>query len=303
MNYFPNNNEEISLIKFIAKYQYLNIKDVPYFFSAKRYSRNRIRSLIDKKLLRKSKQSLVLDNFGIEYSKLFGFEYNTLNTNPKHKERLLRLSNIAAFYNNSNTIKFIPSFALKDKDIITLAARRYIGVFDINGFEYLAYQITEIHDNRYITSIIYDIQKEQKYKNIIIFINDLSRINLQDFAFGINQILIIEDKEQSREMLNYLNSLNWQKVINTYFKNNIILSEYNFCDYTNHKDKFISTFYFIDTEKINRIKYFLRENENKNAIIICNKDIENDLKKELPYAKYISIDLTQYIDKERTYYD
>lgn len=303
MNYFPNNNEEISLIKFIAKYQYLNIKDASYFFSAKRYSRNRIKNLIDKKLLRKSKQSLVLDDFGIEYVKLFRFEYNTLNTNVKYKERLLRISNIAAFYSNSNTIKFTPSFSLKSKDIITFTARRYIGVFDINGFEYLAYQIVETHDNKYIYSIIYDIQKEQKYKNIIIFINSLSRINFQDFAFGTNQILIIEDTEESRKILNFLNSLNWQNVITTFFKNDVVLSEYSFCDYTNHKEKFISTFYFIDTEKINRIKYFLRENKNRNVIIICNKNIENYLKKEIPTAKYISIDLNQYIDKERTYYD
>lgn len=303
LNYFPNNDEEISLIKFIAKYQYLNTKDVPYFFSAKRYCRDRIKNLINKKLVRKSKQYLVLDKFGIEYCKLFNFEYNTLNTNQKYKQRLLRLSNIAAFYNNCPTVKFTPSFDLKDKDVFTLIARKYIGIFDINGIEYLAYQISDVHDDRYISSIIYDIQKERIYKNIIILTNNLSRINLQNFAFGANQVLVIEDTEEARENLKYLNSLNWEKAISTYFKNDIRLSEYNFCDYTNHKDKYISTFYFIDTEKINRLKCFLRENKNRNVIIICNKDIESNLRKELPNAHYISIDLKEYIDKERTYYD
>ena len=118
-----------------------------------------------------------------------------------------------------------------------------------------------------------------------------------------NQFIIIEDTLDNRESLKYLNSVNYYTIVREYFKNNIVLSEYNFCDYTDHKSKYISTFYFIDTEKINRIKYFLRENENKNEIIICNKNIEDILKSELPTAKYISIDLNPYIDKERIYYD
>ena len=34
-----------------------------------------------------------------------------------------------------------------------------------------------------------------KYKNIIILVNDINRINLNDFAFGLNRILVIEDNE------------------------------------------------------------------------------------------------------------
>ena len=303
MNYFPNGDEEIELIKFIALYQYLYVNDAKYFFKAQSYYKKRIKNLIDKGLLRKMKLNLVLGELGIDYVKLFKFDYNKLNRNAKYIERLLRVSNIGAFYHNCNTVKFTPSFAIKDKSIFTTTGRRFIGILDINNIEYLTYQISKEHDARYITSVIYDIQKERRYKNIIIFVHDESRININDFTFGKNQVIVIQDSVQNREKLKYLNSVNWDKVIHDYFKSNVILSEYSFCDYTNHKDKYISTFYFIDTEKINRIKYFLRENKNKNAIIICNKDIENDLKKELPNAKYIAIDLKSYIDKERTYYD
>lgn len=55
MSYFPTNKEEISLIKFIAKYQYLNVSDAKYFFNSSRYYRNRIKNLIDKNFLRKIK--------------------------------------------------------------------------------------------------------------------------------------------------------------------------------------------------------------------------------------------------------
>lgn len=303
MNYFPNNEEEISLIQFIALYQYLHVTDAKYFFKAGRYYKKRVKNLLDKGILRKIKLNLILSELGIDYAKLCKFEYNKLNRNKKYTDRLIRISKIGAFYHNCNTVKFTPSFAIKDKSIFTTTARRFIGIFDINGIEYLAYQICREHDDRYITSVIYDIQKERRYKNIIIFTNDASRINISDFTFGTNQVIIFEDTIQNKEKLKYLNSINWDKVIEHYFRSNVILSEYSFCDYTNHKDKYISTFYFIDTEKINRVKCFIRENKNKNAIIICNKDIEDDLKKYLPSAKYISIDLKPYIDKERTYYD
>lgn len=303
MNYFTNNSEEISLIKFIAKYQYLNMQDVKYFFTSQSYYKKRIKHLIDKKILRKLKQNLILDELGISYSKLFNFEYNKLNRNKQYSKRLMRISNIAAYYNNCESVKFTPSFSIKDKEIFTITGRRFIGILDINEIEYLTYQISKEHDSRYIASVIYDIQKEQKYRNFIIFVDNFNRININDFTFAKNQFIIIEDTLDNRESLKYLNSVNYYTIVREYFKNNIVLSEYNFCDYTDHKSKYISTFYFIDTEKINRIKYFLRENENKNEIIICNKNIEDILKSELPTAKYISIDLNPYIDKERIYYD
>lgn len=152
-------------------------------------------------------------------------------------------------------------------------------------------------------SVIYDIQKERKYKNIIIFINDICRINIQDFAFGNNQMLIIEDNEMNREKLKTLHSINWLKAIQKIYKNKVYLAEYNFCDYTDYKNKYISYFYFLDTEKINRIKYFLRENKNKNADILCTKEIKELIQKELPNANYIAIDLEEYIDKVRNIYD
>ena len=107
----------------------------------------------------------------------------------------------------------------------------------------------------------------------------------------------------NREKIKYLHSINWAKIIRQKYKNNIFLSEYNFCDYTDNKNKYINTFYFLDTEKINRIKYFLRENKDKNVDIICNIDLENELKRELPNCNYCIVDMEKYIDKERKIYD
>ena len=303
MNYFPNGDEEISLIKFIAKYQYLDINDAKYFFSTQKYYKKRITGLVKKKYLRRIKATLVLDELGIEYIKLFNLEYTPLNRNQKYYSRLLYISNLGAFFNKADTVKFTPSFCIKDKEMFTIKARRFVGILEINRFDYLTYHISEEHDNRYLTSVIYDIQKEKKYKNIIVLINDKNRANIDDFSFGMNSVLLIEDNETNREKLKYLHSINCAKIIQEKYKNKMFISEYNFCDYTDYKNKYINMFYFLDTEKINRIKYFLRENEDKNVDIVCSKDLEDELKKELPNCNYCVVDLEEYIDKERNIYD
>ncbi len=301
MSYFLINKEEISLIKFIAKYQYLNVKDAKYFFSSSRYYRNRIKVLIDKKFLRKIKWTLVLGQSGIQYANILNFQYNKLNKNQQYKERLLRLSNIAAFYHNCDTVHFIPSFEIKDKTVFTTTGRRFIGVFNINGFEYLTYQILKEYDNKYIESVVFDIQKEMKYGNFIILVDDISRINLNNFAFGKNKILVIEDNETNREKLKYLHSVRWQELIEEYYSG-CYLSKYNFCEYSNNKDIFINTFYFIDTEKIIRFKYFINESSTKRAYIVCDMELKENLRKELPNANYRVVNLEKYIDKEKRYY-
>ena len=50
--------------------------------------------------------------------------------------------------------------------------------------EYLTYYLTEGHNDKYLKLILYDIQKERKYKNIIILTNDENRIKTNDFTFG-----------------------------------------------------------------------------------------------------------------------
>lgn len=304
LNYFPTNNEEISLIKFIAMFQYLAVNDTKYFFTSKKYYMKRISNLIEKKYIKKAKSVLYLGELGIEYCKLFKFEYVPRNRNKKYLPRLHYISHLGVFYKESNDVQFTPSYIIKDKEIFTTTARKFIGKLNINGFEYLTYRISSEHDNRYITSVIYDIQKEQKYRNIIVFIDDITRINMQDFAFGYNQVLVIEDTEENKQKLKFINSINWANVVYDVYKNKVYLAEYNFCDYTDRKDKYISLFgSFIDTEKINRIKYFLVANKNKRADILCPKDLKEIIQKEILGANITCIELEKYTDKERKYYD
>ena len=77
MSNFPNGDEEISLIEFISKYQYLDVKDVKYFFSSQKYYKKRITNLVAKKYLKRTtSHHLILDRLGIEFAELLNFRYN-----------------------------------------------------------------------------------------------------------------------------------------------------------------------------------------------------------------------------------
>ena len=305
MSNFPNGPEEISLLEFISKYQYLDVKDAKYFFNTQKYYKKRISNLVAKRYLKRTKSHhLVLDELGIEFAGLFKFEYNKLNRNVKYLPRLLYISKMAAFYYNCANVKFIPSFSMKNKEEFTITSRKFIGVLEINGMEYLTYHLTEEHNDKYLRLLIYDLQKEKTYKNIIILTNDENRIKINQFTFGMNQLLIVKDTEENREKLKYLHNVDWYNIIKAKYKRKkIYLSEYSFCEYTDYKNRYISTFYFFDTEKINRIKSFLKENKNKNADIFCNYEIKEMLVKELPNCNYFVVDLENYIDKEKFVYE
>ena len=299
------NDEEISLIKFISRYQYLSISDAKYFFKSNRYYRDRIRNLVDNNFLRRSKRTLVLDKLGIQYVETFGFEYNKLNKNEKYKERLLRLSSFGAFYHNCEIVKFTPSFDIKDKQVFTTTGRRYIGVLEVNGIDHLTYYITNGHDKKYITSVIYDIQKERYYKNIIVFVDNIENIDVEEFIFGYNSVIIIENNEICKEKLKYLHSIRWKQVIEKYF-NGTHLSEYNFCDYSDDKELFINTFYLLDIEKVRSFKYFMRENSEasrRKPYVICPEDIKEKLEELLPGAYFCVIDLEEYTDKVKKWWN
>lgn len=269
---FPTNPREIELVKFINRYQYLSIKDAEYFFEDTYYTK-RITRLLKNMILRKYKKYLVLGCNGQDFIKVLGEEYNPLQYQKKYTERLKYLSHLEAIYKKNKNVTFTPSFNIKDKTAFTENSRKYIGILNLFGTKYLTYRISSEHTRKYINSIIYDIQKETQYTNIIILVNDIKRINFKDFVFGLNSVIICEDTEENLKDLQYLQQINWSKIIDNTYHNQVHISEYNFCNYTDNKEKYITTFYFIDTEKLNKIDMFLQNNPDKQAEIICSEKI------------------------------
>ena len=195
------------------------------------------------------------------------------------------MSHLGAVYSKCKNVEYIPSSKMKDKAAFTTTSRRFVGVLNIDGIEYLTYHISDINGTRYIKSVLYDIEKENKYQNIIVFVNDINRIKFNEFITGKNKLLVIEDKEEQEENVKNINNIDWTRIIEEYYGDSVYFSSY------------------IDTEKINRIKLFLRESKSRNQDIICSKDIEPILRRELPNANYIVLDFEKYIVEEQRYYD
>lgn len=294
---FPKNENEIELVRFIGRFQYLSNKDVKYFFNDTYYPK-RIAKLIRNNILRRYKKYLVLAENGQYFMKIIGQKASQLRYDKKYTDRLKFISHLAALYNKDTKISFTPSFEIKDKTAFTESSRKFIGILNIFGVKYLTYHISEEHTEKYIRAVIFDLQKETNYKNILILVNDIDRINLKDFAFGFNSVIISNDTDEELEKLKYINQVNWPQIIQKLYKNTVHISEYNSCDYTNNKDKYISTFYLLDAEKINRIKVFLQSNERKQADIVCSQEIVNLLGKELPLANYKLINISDFIEKD-----
>lgn len=298
---FPNNENEINLVKFIGRYQYLSSKDTEYFFNDTYYPK-RITKLIKNGIIRRYKKYLVLADDGYNFMKILGQHTVPLVYQKKYADRLKFISHLAALYNQNEYVTFTPSFEIKDKTAFTESSRKYVGILKIFGTNYLTYHISKEHTQKYINSVIYDLQKEIKHKNIIVLIDDIKRIELKDFAFGFNSVLISEDNDEKLQTLKYLHQINWSKIIQRLY-NNVHLSEYNFCDYTDNRNNYISYFYFLDTEKISRIDNFLRNNKPKQADIICDESIVRFLGQELPTANYKIINLDEFIEKDIKVYD
>lgn len=298
---FPSNENEINLVRFIGRYQYLASKDAGYFFNDTYYPK-RITKLIKNGIIRRYKKYLVLADDGYNFMKILGQHTVPLVYQKKYANRLQYMSHLGALNNNNKYITFTPSFEIKDKTAFTESSRKYIGILKIFGTSYLTYHISKEHTQKYINSVIYDLQKETKHKNIIVLIDDIKRLELREFAFGLNSVIICEDNDEKLQMLKYLHQINWPQIMQKLYSN-VYLSEYNFCDYTDNRDKYISYFYFLDTEKINRIDTFLRNNKPKQADIICDENIVRFLGQELPTANYKIINLDEFIEKDIKIYD
>lgn len=196
---------------------------------------------------------------------------------------------------------------LKIKQPIQRALANIYGILKIFGTTYLTYHISAEHTAKYIKSVIYDLQKETNYKNIIVLINDMDRVDLKDWVFGLNTVILCEDTDESLQKLKYLQLVDWIKIIHKlYGRNQVYISEYNFCDYTDKKNKYISVFNFIDTEKIYRILTFLENNVGKQIDIVCSNSITDLLQKQISTANYHSISINEFnefIEKEIRIYD
>lgn len=297
------NEYDIEILLFVNKYKFVKVSDFKYLYPYKYYYKFKVKTLVENNYLRKIKWYVVLGFEGKKYLESLGYNYSKISYEKTFVERQKIISSFAARYYKNENVKFIPSMDLKDKQIFTITSRRFIGILNIDKTDYLTYYITKEHDNRYVQSVIYDIRKEHKYKNVIVFVEDLNKIDINNFIFGIDKLYIIPNTENNIHLLQKIHRIDYQELFSNVYKDNVYLSEYDFCDYYTKAGLFIFPLPFIDTEKLSTIKYFLLENKNKKVDILYSKNISLLATGKLKGANYKPIDFDKYVKGDFNIYD
>lgn len=168
---------DVELLEFLAEYKTITLDNTRYIYGTKTYQEKRICHLVKEKYLTRLKhREIALGRKGKEFLTEIGTEIKVHCRNPNNLERLKVISDIAAFTKFSTTMNFIPSWHLKDRNAPTQDSRRYLGLLTFDQNFYTVYSVYGEKDDKYITSLYYDLKKEREFYNSIIFTNDVKKI-------------------------------------------------------------------------------------------------------------------------------
>ena len=177
---------DVELLEFLAQYKTITLDNTKYIYGTKTYQEKRICRLVKEKYLTRLKhRKISLGIKGKKFLNEISTEVKIHCRNPNNMERLKVISDIAAFTHFSNTMDFIPSWFLKDRNTPTKDSRRYLGLLSFDKNFYTVYSVYGNKDDKYITSIYYDLKKEQEFCNSIIFINDLEKYYITKKALAL----------------------------------------------------------------------------------------------------------------------
>ena len=276
--------KDYEVLNFLLKYKMLKVEDASLIYKTKRYYRERINNLIYKKYVKRYKSFIVLDKEG---RKVLGETGNNYIKNIKNEPYMERLKNIASIATLSidSSIKFIPSWEIKEKDKFTETARRYIGKIVIDNEEFLTYYISAKKEHIYIKQLIFDINKSINFDNIIIFVEDFNVIDKRysNLALGKDKTLIILNNNKNKEILRKYNSIYPYEILERLFDSEILVSDWDKADYLLEDGIYILYMPFIDTEKIEKINWYYEENSNtkRNINVVTLRQNEQKLKEIL----------------------
>ena len=276
--------KDYEVLNFLLKYKMLKVEDATLIYKTKRYYRERINNLIYKKYVKRYKSFIVLDKEG---RKVLGETGNNYIKNIKNEPYMERLKNIASIATLSidSSIKFIPSWEIKEKDKFTETARRYIGKIVIDNEEFLTYYISAKKEHIYIKQLIFDINKSINFDNIIIFVEDFNVIDKRysNLALGKDKTLIILNNNKNKEILRKYNSIYPYEILERLFDSEILVSDWDKADYLLEDGIYILYLPFIDTEKIEKINWYYEENSNtkRNINVVTLRQNEQKLKEIL----------------------
>lgn len=254
---------------FLARYKMMLGSDCKKIYKTKDYHRKRLKVLEQEKYIRRVNRLYIkLDDKGTRMVKEFGYNYSFTCRKKKYIDRLNEIARIAALTLNSN-IEFTASWDLKDSSIYTQTSRKYLGKLKYQDKESIVYYISKEKGISYISQTINDIQKIIDYKNILIFIENINILTeKQRFAFGKDSTIIINPIKRNLAIFKKLEDYDLYEVVKKiYSDKEILLSNWKKAEYMTEDKIYIVVMPFIDTEKINRLRMFYRNNPKINRKI------------------------------------
>jgi len=254
---------------FLAKYKMMLGSDCKKVYKTKDYHRKRLKVLEQEKYIRRVNRLYIkLDDKGTKMVKEFGYNYSFTCRKKKYIDRLNEIARIAALTIDSN-IEFIASWDLKDSSIYTETSRKYLGKLKYQDKESIVYYISREKHISYISQAINDIQKIMDYKNILIFIENMNILNeKQSFVFGKDSTIIINPSKENLTIFKELEKIDLYEIVKKiYSDKEILLSNWKKAEYMTEDRVYIVVMPFIDTEKINRLRMFYKNNPKANRKI------------------------------------
>lgn len=277
--------EDKILIEFLSKYRIMSIKDVKSIYKTEWYYRKRINKLVEKEYIKKYKYYyILLGKKGRKVCNLIGKDYIKNTSNKSYMNRLKAISNIATITIDSD-IEFIPSWKLKNKEIYTETARKFLGELCRKQKTYVVYYIASNKSLIYLKQIIFDINKTINYDNLIVFVDDYKIIIQMKsyFIFDKKHSYIIKNTNENKEILKKYNDIDFYDLIKKIYNKPILISDWEYADYIAELNHFIIIMPFIDTTRISQINWFYKENTStkKRIDVITLKENEEVLKEIL----------------------
>ena len=297
---------DVELLEFLAQYKTITLDNTKYIYGTKTYQEKRVCRLVKEKYLTRLKhRKISLGIKGKKFLNEIGTEVKIHCRNPNNMERLKVISDIAAFTHFSNTMNFIPSWFLKDRNTPTKDSRRYLGLLSFDKNFYTVYSVYGNKDDKYITSIYYDLKKEQEFCNSIIFINDLEKILYYKKSFGFNDkhLYLIEYNEFYKKIIR-----NYDKIRSCMFndlskKHKIEYTDFKYMDFLVDDELYLKIMLFLDINQISAISNFKKENSKygEKMYFICFSEHEKYLNDLIYHCHTIIIEqstIEEYLEKD-----
>lgn len=290
--------KDIEVLTFLRNYKIMLAADTKRIYKSKDYNRKRLKILEKEKYIKRVGRYIKLDINGVNLMREFRYEYSNVCRSYQYRDRLKEIVRIAT-QTISSSITFIPSWEIKNSNIFTEKARKYIGELNYQEKNAIAYYISKDKPKVYISQIINDIQKAVEHNNIIVFMEDMKALNKRNqyFMFGKTSTLIVKANSKNLEKMRLLQTLDYYEILaRIYKKREILLSNWEKADYMTNKKEYIIFMPFIDTEKLHRLNIFYRNNKSTSRRIDIITLKENKQKvEEILSNKTNIIELDNYL--------